>query len=355
MKKSRFVTRIFCLLLCLGMLLTLCGCGDTKQTKSQIISMNTSVNFVAYGKNAEAGIQAASSVFKSLDAALDPELSTSTVYAINHADGKSTVVSGQIADMITKAQTVYKQSGGALDLTIYPFVELWGFIDNKYYVPTGEQILNTLSLLCFDKVVLDSFPVSGTYTLTMPSYGKLTLASVGRGGASDYAIKAMANAGVTSGIISMNGNVQTLGVQPNGKLWEVAIQDPNHPSDYLGTIQVGQTALSTTGAYQCEFTDITTGNVYNHMIRPNSGYTVSGSLKSATVICADGTYADAIATAAYVMGQSSALSYWRSYGSKEGQEFEMILVNENDQVICTSGLIEQFTLTNTEYELKYTE
>ena len=36
--------------------------------------------------------------------------------------------------MLTTADTVYKQSGGALDLTIYPLVKRWGFEDGKYYV-----------------------------------------------------------------------------------------------------------------------------------------------------------------------------------------------------------------------------
>ena len=55
--------------------------------------------------------------------ALDPEVPTSTVYAINNAQGQNVVVSAQIAKMLSSAKTVYDQSGGALDLSIYPLVK----------------------------------------------------------------------------------------------------------------------------------------------------------------------------------------------------------------------------------------
>jgi len=337
------------------MLLSLGGCGESNMSQSQFYSMNASVTVTAYGKNAKAGLSAAESVFVSLDAQLDPETPTSTVYTINHANGGSVVISGQMAKMIETAQTVYKRSGGAFDLTIYPLIELWGFVDNKFYVPTGVDILDKVGNLCFDKISLTSFPTSGTYTLTIPSFGEMTFASIARGSASDYAAEAMKNEGVTSGIIAMNGNVQTIGTQPDGSLWTVAIQDPEEPSTYLGTLKVGETSLSTTGPYQCRFTDISTGNVYHHILKPSSGYTISNTLLSVTVVSKNGALADSLATAMYVLGYTAALNYWRQYGNSEGEEFDLILVNNEKKVICTSGLIEQFTLTNNDYTLRFTE
>ena len=48
----------------------------------------------------------------------------------------------------------------------------------------------------------------------------------------------------------------------------------------------------------------------------------------------------------FVLGESKALNYWRTYGG-----FEMILVTADDRVICTKGLIEEFTLSNDGYTL----
>ena len=94
--------------------------------QSQIFAMNTAMTLTAYGKSAEDGLRAAEGVIQSLQNMCDLDLPTSYAYAINHAEGQNVVVSAQVAKMLTTADTVYKQSGGALDLTIYPLVKRWG-------------------------------------------------------------------------------------------------------------------------------------------------------------------------------------------------------------------------------------
>ena len=356
MKKTKTAVRIVCALLCALLMLPLAGCGETKESKSILFAMDTTMTLVAYGKNRESGLAAAESVIQSMDAMLDPEKESSTVWAINHANGESIVVPGQIADMLSAAKQVYQQSGGALDLTVYPLLKLWGFIDSKYYVPTDGEILDELSRICFDKVQLTSFPSSGTYTVSMPAYGEMSFGAVAKGCASDKAIEAMRAAGVTSGIISLGGNVQTLGLKPDGTQWTIGIADPNNPeSNYLGVLSVGETAVVTSGSYQRKFTDVATGNTYHHILKPTSGYPVSNNLVSATIICKDGTMADCLSTAMFVLGEVQSLNYWRSYGKTDGGGFDMVLITKDNRIICTKGLIEDFTLVNDSYTVSYSE
>ena len=356
MKKTNTVTRIVCALLCVLMMLPLSACGETRESKSVLFAMDTTMTLVAYGKNRESGLAAAESVIYSMDAMLDPEKESSTVWAINHANGENVVVPGQVADMLSAAKLVYQQSGGALDLTVYPLLKLWGFIDKKYYVPYDSEILDQLSRVCFDKVVLTSFPSSGTYTVSMPSYGELSFGAVAKGCAADKAIAAMRAAGVTSGIVSLGGNVQTLGLKPDGSQWRVGIEDPNNPgSSYIGVLNVGEAAIVTSGSYQRCFTQVATGSTYHHILKPQSGYPVSNNLVSVTIICPDGTMADCLSTAMFVLGEVQSLNYWRSYGKTDGGGFDMILITKDNRVICTKGLIEDFTLVNEGYSLSYSE
>ena len=356
MKKTNAVTRIVCALLCVLLTLPLAGCGETRESKASIFAMDTTMTLVAYGKNRDSGIAAAESVILSMDAMLDPELESNTVWAINHANGQNVVVPGQVADMLTAAKQVYQQSGGALDLTVYPLLKLWGFIDSKYYVPYDYEILNELSKVCFDKVVLTSFPSSGTYTVSMPSYGEMSFGAVAKGCAADKAIAAMRAAGVKSGIVSLGGNVQTLGLKPDGSRWSVAINDPNNPNtSYVGVLNVGETAIVTSGSYQRYFEDIATGNTYHHILKPSSGYPVSNNLVSVTIICRDGTMADCLSTAMFVLGEVESLKYWRKYGQTDGGGFDMVLITKDSRIICTKGLIEDFTLVNEGYTLSYSE
>ena len=317
--------------------------------QSQIFAMNTSMTLTAYGKNAEAGLRAAEGVITSMSSMLDPDLPTSTTYAINHADGQNTVVSAQIAKMLTTADTVYKQSGGALDLTIYPLVKRWGFEDGKYYLPTEEEIFSDRAKLCYDQMVLTSFPSTGGYAVSFPAGAQMSFAAVAKGCASENAIDAMRQAGVQSGIISLGSNIQTLGNKPDGTQWAVGIQDPNNLTTYLGVISVGETAVVTSAAYQCRFS-ANNGRTYHHILSPVTGYSVNNNLLSVTIICEDGTMADALSTALFVLGESRAINYWRTYGG-----FEMILVTSDNRIVCTKGLIDNFTQTVDTYTLRFSE
>lgn len=348
MKHIKTGRRIAAVMLCLCMLLPLTGCGESKMSQRQVFAMDTVMTLTAYGNRAEAGLDAAQSVIQSMDSMLDPELETSTTYAINHANGANVSVSGQVAEMLSTASTVYRQSGGALDLSLYPVIKRWGFTNGRYYVPTDDELAQDLSRKCFDKMILTSFPSSGSYAVSFPSYAEITFGAVAKGCASENAVAAMRNAGVTSGIVSLGGNVQTLGLKPDGSNWNVAICDPNNTSSYLGVISVGETAVITSGTYQRSFTQ--NNKTYHHLINPETGYPINNTLSSVTVICEDGTMADCLSTAMFILGESKALNYWRTYGG-----FEMILVNKDNQITCTKGLMEDFTLSNDSYTLKYTE
>lgn len=348
MKHIKTGRRIAAVMLCLCMLLPLTGCGESKMSQRQVFSMDTVMTLTAYGNRAEAGLDAAQSVIQSMDSMLDPELETSTTYAINHANGANVSVSGQVAEMLSTASTVYRQSGGALDLSLYPVIKRWGFTNGRYYVPTDDELAQDLSRKCFDKMILTSFPSSGSYAVSFPSYAEITFGAVAKGCASENAVAAMRNAGVTSGIVSLGGNVQTLGLKPDGSNWNVAICDPNNTSSYLGVISVGETAVITSGTYQRSFTQ--NNKTYHHLINPETGYPINNTLSSVTIICEDGTMADCLSTAMFILGESKALNYWRTYGG-----FEMILVNKDNQITCTKGLMEDFTLSNDSYTLKYTE
>ena len=95
----------------------------------------------------------------------------------------------------------------------------------------------------------------------------------------------------------------------------------------------------TSGGYQRYYT-APDGTVYQHILDPKTGYPVESDLLSVSILCDNGTMADAYSTALYVMGSAGAQAFWRTHGG-----FEMILITTAGQVLYTPGLSEKITPT----------
>ena len=341
--KNRAIINILSVLLCITMLLPLAACTSDEPVQTQLFAMDTMMSLTAYGKNAQAGIDSATGIIKSMDKALDPKSQDSVVSLINRAEGNDVIVPVQVAEMLRTAMSVNYKSKGALDLSIYPIYLAWGeFKEETARIPEADELKELVHNLHFDEASLTRFPGESSYSFKIPAGTQISFGAVAKGCASNYAIEAMKDAGVESGIVSLGGNVQTLGIKPDGSNWTVAVEDPNNPGAYLGTLSVGETAVITSGNYQRYFKG-EDGEKYHHIIDPDTGRPVENNLLSVTIICKDGTLADCLSTAMFVLGEKGALQYWRDNGG-----FEMIMVTDENQVICTSGLIEIFQLTNTD-------
>lgn len=343
--------RIIASALCIFMVLPLYACTNDEPVQKQIFAMDTVMNLTAYGKNASDGINAAVGVINSLNDVLDPDNEGSYTYQINHAEGNDIIVTPQVNEMLSTALSVYNLSGGALDLSVYPIYEAWGeFKDETGRIPSDDELKELRKNLGFGKTEINAFEGEANFSVRMPSGTQISFGAVAKGCAAKYAIDAMRKNGVTSGIVSLGGNVQTLGTKPNGENWTVAVEDPNNTGAYVGTLSVGETAIVTSGSYQRYFTG-SDGTKYHHLIDPSTGKPVDNDLVSVTIVCEDGTLADCLSTAMFILGQSAALQYWRDNGG-----FDMIMITKDNEVLCTTGLIEVFTLTNnTDYTVKMVE
>lgn len=339
--KKKFFIKICAVLLCLALMLPLCSCSASTSSQKQLFAMDTVMTLTAYGSNAQSGLDAAASVIGAMDAMLDPDSADSYTYLLNNANGEDVIVAPQVYEMLSSALSVSSRSGGALNLALYPVYLAWGqFKQESGRVPDKDELKELLKNTDFDKVAITEFPGEANCSVRMPAGMQISFAAVAKGCAAEYAIDAMRNAGVESGIVSLGGNVQTLGLKPDGSNWTIAVEDPADTGSYVGTLSVGETAVVTSGSYQRYFT-ADDGTKYHHLLDPDTGKPADNGLVSVTIICSDGTLADCLSTAMFVLGESKALQYWRDYGG-----FDMIMINEDNEVICTGGLIEVFKLTN---------
>lgn len=321
----------------------LTGCSE-KAVQKEIFAMDTVMTLTAYGKNAETGLNDSISEINQVEHELDPELEGSMIWQLNHANGTPVEISQFIYDMFSAAKNAYDHSGGALDPTIYPAVKTWGFIDGQYTIPATEMLAELKDAVDFSAVSF--WEEDGRYYAQMPADMELSFGAVAKGAMAQWVVGILHDAGVESAVISLGGNVQTLGQKPDGTSWNIAVQDPGNPAEILGILSVGETALVTSGSYQRYFEQ--DGTTYHHILDPKTLSPADSGLVSVTIVCPDGMMADCLSTALFVLGEDDALDYWHTYGG-----FEMILVTDDDRVIITNGLESLFTKDSDTYTYQY--
>ena len=329
--------------------------GINKSCTRQIFAMDTVMSFTAYGKNCEEAVEAAIAEVKRLDNLLSTGNPDSEVSRLN-ASGE-TVVSEDTAVLFERALAVYEDTGGLFDVTVYPLMELWGFPTGEYHVPSAEELAEVLPLADASRVEAAEIPVTadpsraekdrelppaGGYPETRIKLGEgqqADLGGIAKGYASARVMEIYREYGVRSGMVSLGGNVQVLNRKPDGEKWRIGIRNPSggggdtgEGSNVAAVLRVENRAVVTSGGYERFFEE--NGNTYIHILDPRTGYPVKGDLASVTVVSEDGTLADALSTALYIMGLEGALDYWKV----NGEDFELALITETGEIVVTQGL-----------------
>jgi FAD:protein FMN transferase len=99
-------------------------------------------------------------------------------------------------------------------------------------------------------------------------------------------------AGARNFLINAGGDIVARGQPAPDRSWRLGIRHPEIADRFAAVLDVGNVALATSGLYERG----------EHIVDPRSGRAATG-LRSMTVIGPSLTYADAYATAAFVMGE----------------------------------------------------
>jgi thiamine biosynthesis lipoprotein len=239
-------------------------------------------------------------------AEFDTSLSTynrlSLISKIN--ENETTITDSYFREVYQKAEEVYKASNGAFDITVAPLVNAWGFgFKNKEEI-TYAKIDSILQFVGFNKVCLkDSFIIKSDPRLM------LDVNAIAQGYSVDIVAQYIEEKGVQNYLVEIGGEVKTKGFNKKGNDWRIGIDKPidnnNVPGENLQAIvKLSNKSLATSGNYRKFYER--DGIKYSHTIDPKTGYPVTHSLLSTTVVAKDCITADAYATAFMVLGLEKA-------------------------------------------------
>lgn len=209
--------------------------------------------------------------------------------------------SPELFDFVERSRGYYTSTNGAFDPTVGPLVRAWGFFTAAPAVPTDAAIADARRRSGFDNVVLDAATRTVRY---MVEGVEVDPGGIGKGVAVDRAVAVLRAAGIQAALVSAGGStLYAIGHPPDRDAWRVALRDPIHPDQPLGTAALRDNAISTSGVTE-KFVMVDARRL-SHLFDPRTGAPMEGMCQ-ASVVAPDATASDALTKAAFVLSREDA-------------------------------------------------
>ena len=195
---------------------------------------------------------------------------------------------------------------GALDVTIAPLVDAWGFGPSgpRKTLPTNEEIDRLRAAVGPGRIVLN--PKTVTVRKTRADV-QCDLSSIVPGYAADRLSRELRDRGFTDFLVDVGGEVLARGRNKAGALWQVAIERPQLRGDAIERlVPISNLAITTAGDYR-KYREVD-GQRVAHILDPRTGRPLTHRLASVTVIDELAVRADAFDTALMVLGTDEGLA-----------------------------------------------
>lgn len=250
-------------------------------------------------------------IFSQVEAEMSRYQDSSTVSLLNDHAGEAgwTPISPALEAVLRESLRIAESSGGAFDPNLAEVNRLWGF-DEGGHVPDATGLVTAVGHAGWDNLQV----APGRARLTQTGCG-VDLGGIAKGYAVDVAADLLTSRGVTGAIVNAGGDMRLIGHRPDGGPWRVGVQHPRKPDGLLEVIRTTDCAVVSSGDYERYF--ILDGVRYHHIIDPKTGFPAMGC-QAVTVVADRAMTADALATAAFVLGPEAGLDLLRRAGAKDG-------------------------------------
>lgn len=284
----------------LAVMATACHNADT-YAPSQLsgVVWGTAYNIVYDGSDTRADVDAAVvRALSGVDSVANAFSPSSEISRLNELSRLASP-SAHLTYLLELSKNINQLSQGAFDPTVGPLVNLWGFGSKSF----GDTPSDSLVALTRALVGIDSVAVSRYAVILRPGM-QLDLAAIAKGYGVDMVATALDSLDIRNYMVEVGGEIRVRGRNPEGRDWRIQIDAPVPDSSpmhrRLTVLTLTDVSLATSGNYR-NFRTTNDGRLVAHTISPVTGYPVSSSLLSATVLADDCATADALATACMVL------------------------------------------------------
>lgn len=203
-------------------------------------------------------------------------------------------VPAELVEVVELAQQIGGDTDHALDITLAPLIDLWGFgaAGRRDTPPSDAEITKAKAQCGWQHLHTRHDPPA--LRKDIPEL-RINVSAVAEGWALDRLARHLESVHIRDFLLEIGGEVLARGE------WRVGIQAPSAPPGQTAqTLRLKDQSIATSGVYRQHFS--TVGKEYAHVLDPRTGRPIEHSLASVSVIHPSAGQADGFATALLVLG-----------------------------------------------------
>jgi thiamine biosynthesis lipoprotein len=214
--------------------------------------------------------------------------------------------SPDLVAVLTAAREIAHVSGGAFDPTVQP---LWRLYESHFLAHPDDAIGPAASEIAAARALVGyaDIDIAAARVAFRRSGMAITLNGVAQGYITDRVADLLRNEGYDHAMVDV-GETRAIGGRPEGRPWQVALENPRNPLALDRTVELADQSLSVSGNYGLRFGR----SQLSHIFDPATGRGAATMLDVA-VISARATAADMLSTAIFVAGEAAAPKLLAAY------------------------------------------
>jgi len=256
------------------------------------------------------------------------------IKTINDAAGREPVkVDKELFALLKLSKEMYKLTEGKTNIAMGGVLALWhesrtkGLADvGKASLPDFDELHENAKHMDIRKLVLNEEEQT---VFIKDKKMSLDVGSIGKGYAVELLGEFARKQGIKSLLISVGGNVLTVGNKPGGEKWRLGIQDPLKEDNYLCFVETADHCLVTSGDYQRFY--VVGNDRYCHIIDPEV-LMPPKRFHSVSVLAKKSGLADALSTALFCMPYEQGKALVNSL-----DDVEAMWVQSDGKILQTDG------------------
>lgn len=280
------------------------------QAYKTIRALGTEVEFYLQSdtkRDFEADLTELEKIVTDFEASFSRFILTSELSLFNQSTG-SFWSSAEFIDILIEARNFYHLTKGIFNPSILPDLERVGYdksfnlldVDSAKVVVPQEYRNNNFDLINID---------TESNLVTKPADLKIDLGGIGKGYVVDVLVKNIIDKGYKNFWISAGGDMYLSGVNEKKEFYKVGVQNPLKLDKDIASILVidDKLAVATSGVAKRQWKR--KGKIYNHVIDPRTGTSVSNDVLAVTVISDKAIKSDVFAKTILILGKEEGVKF----------------------------------------------